>query len=104
MAKKALVDTNESIGQDARGYPVVDVVDVGNEFETHSSLEWKSCGDDIKTGYYWWDPTTSTFRELPEYLDPSEDAGALATDADGNPTEEYVWSWTTDTYSKQSIS
>jgi len=41
MAKKALVSTIEIAGNPANpGNRVIEVVDAGQEFETHSSLQW----------------------------------------------------------------
>jgi hypothetical protein len=102
MAKKALISTIESRGQDNRGYRVVEVVDSGNEFEVHSSLQWKDCSDTIEVDLHWFDPTNNTFRKMPHFVDQST-AGKLAVDAEGNLTEEYEWSWATDTWSKVQI-
>jgi len=102
MTKKALVNTNESKGQDNRGYRVLEVVDSGNEFEVHSSMEWKDCPDSIESYDYWYDPTTNTFRILPDAVHQST-AGALAEDAEGNLIEDYQWDWTTDTWTKVSV-
>ena len=89
MAKRALVSTIEPRGKNDSGYRVLDVVEVGNEFETHSKFQWHDCADTVETDKYWWDPTTSTFKKLPEAVEQST-AGVLAVDAEGNPTEEYV--------------
>jgi hypothetical protein len=102
MAKRALVSTIEPRGKNDSGYRVLDVVEVGNEFETHSKFQWHDCADTVETDKYWWDPTTSTFKKLPEAVDKSI-AGVLAVDAEGNPTEEYVWNWDTETWSKQPL-
>ena len=51
---------------------------------------------------YWWKPSTSEFKKLPDAVEQST-AGTLATDSDGNPTEEYVWNWDTETWSKQAL-
>jgi hypothetical protein len=102
MAKKALVSTVEPRGENDAGYRVVEVVDSANTFEVHSGLEWKDCSDSVAVDLYWWKPATSEFKKLPEAVEQST-AGALATDSEGNPTEEYVWNWDTETWSKQSI-
>lgn len=102
MAKKALVSTTEPRGENNSGYRVLEVVDSADTFEVHSSLEWKDCSDSITQGDYWYKPTTNTFKKLPHVVDQST-AGPLATDDDGNPTEEYVWNWDTETWSKQTI-
>lgn len=103
MAKKALVSTIEPRGENDSGYRVLEVVETGNEFNVHSSLQWKDCADTVETDMYWWKPSTSEFKKLPEAVAQST-AGELAEDADGNPTEEYVWNWDTEIWSKQSIS
>ena len=103
MAKKALVSTNEPRGENESGYRVVEVVDSANTFNVHSSLQWKDCSDSVAANIYWWKPSTSEFKKLPEAVNEST-AGELATDSDGNPTEEYVWNWDTEVWSKQSIS
>jgi hypothetical protein len=103
MAKKALVSTTEPRGENNSGYRVVEVVDSANTFDVHSNFEWKDCSDSIEVDKYWWDPSTSAFKKIPEYVDPIT-AGELAVDSEGNPTEKYVWNWDTETWSKQSIS
>ena len=102
MAKKALVSTVEPRGKDNSGYRVVDVVDVGNEFEVHSSLQWKDCADTVETDKYWYDPSSNTFKKLPNAVS-TDSAGQLEIDASGNFTEEYVWNWDTETWSKQTL-
>jgi hypothetical protein len=103
MAKKALVSTTEARGENDSGYRVVEVVDSANTFDVHSSLEWKDCSDSVAVDLYWWKPSSSEFKKLPEAVDQST-AGDLAEDSDGNPTEEYVWNWDTETWSKQALS
>ena len=100
MAKKALVSTIEPRGKDNAGYRVLEVVDAANTFETHSNLQWKDCADTVEMDKYWWDPATSAFKKLPEAVEQST-AGELAVDADGNPTEHYVWDWDSESWSKQ---
>ena len=102
MAKNALVSTIEPRGKDNAGYRVLEVVDAANTFETHSNLQWKDCADTVEMDKYWWDPATSAFKKLPEAVDQST-AGELAVDADGNPTEQYVWDWDSETWSKQPL-
>jgi hypothetical protein len=103
MAKKALVHIGEPAGENDAGYRVLEVVDAGNEFDVHSALEWKDCGDSVDgPDLYWFDPSNNTFRKLPNAVDQAT-AGDLATDDDGNHTEKYVWNWTTETWSKASI-
>jgi hypothetical protein len=102
MAKKALVSTTEPRGKDNSGYRVLEVVEAGNEFEVHSSLNWKDCADTVEMDKYWYDPSTNTFKKLPNAVRQST-AGELAVDAEGNPTEEYVWNWDTETWSKQAL-
>ena len=102
MAKKALVSTIEPRGKDNAGYRVLEVVDAANTFETHSNLQWKDCADTVEMDKYWWDPATSAFKKLPEAVEQST-AGELAVDAEGNPTERYVWDWDSETWSKQPL-
>ena len=102
MAKKALVSTIEPRGKDNAGYRVLEVVDAANTFETHSNLQWKDCDDTVEMDKYWWDPATSAFKKLPEAVDQST-AGELAVDADENPTEQYVWDWDSETWSKETF-
>jgi hypothetical protein len=102
MAKKALVSTIEPRGRDNAGYRVLEVVDAANTFETHTNLQWKDCANTVEMDKYWWDPATSAFKKLPEAVEQST-AGELAVDADGNPTEQYVWDWDSETWSKQPL-
>ena len=102
MAKKALVSTIEPRGKDDAGYRVLEVVDAANTFETHPSLEWKDCSDSVQMDLYWWKPSTSEFKKLPEAVDQST-AGELAVDEEGNPTEAYEWNWDTETWSKVQV-
>lgn len=103
MAKKALINPQEKRGQDLRGYRVVEVVEVGSEFEAHSSLQWKDCDDSVQIDMNWFDPITNTFRLAPRAVDPVSTAGELAVDAEGNKTEDYEWNWNTDTWTKVQI-
>lgn len=103
MAKKALVSTIEPRGKDNAGYRVLEVVDAANTFETHSNLQWKDCADTVEMDKYWWDPASSAFKKLPEAVDAVATAGELAVDAEGNPTEQYVWDWDSETWSKQPL-
>ena len=102
MAKKALVSTIEPRGKDNSGYRVLEVVDAANTFETHSNLQWKDCPDTVEKDKNWWDPTTETFKKLPEGVEQST-AGELATNDECDYTEEYVWNWDTETWSKQTL-
>lgn len=102
MAKKALVSTTEPRGKDNSGYRVVEVVEMGNEFEVHSSLEWKDCVDTVEMDKYWYDPVSSLFKKLPEAVDQST-AGELAVDDNGIYTEEYEWNWDSETWSKVQV-
>ena len=102
MAKKALVSTIEPRGKDNAGYRVLEVVDAANTFEVHTNLQWKDCADTVEMDKYWWDPATSAFKKLPEAVDQST-AGELAVDADGNPTEQYVWDWDNEVWTKVAI-
>jgi len=89
----------EPRGKNNSGYRVAEVVEIGNEFETHSNLVWKDCSNEV-TNNYWYDANNNTFKKLPDAVLQST-AGVLAVDAEGNPTEEYVWDWDTETWSKQ---
>lgn len=102
MAKKSLVSTIEPRGKDNSGYRVLEVVEQGQEFETHSNLQWKDCPDHIKMDNYWYNPTANTFHKMPESVDQSV-AGELNVDADGNPTEAYEWDWDNETWTKVQI-
>lgn len=99
MAKKALVSTIEPRGKDNAGYRVLEVVDAANTFETHSNLQWKDCADTVEMDKYWFDPSTNSFKKLPEAVDQST-AGELAVDAEGNYTEVYKWDWDTEIWKK----
>lgn len=103
MAKKALVSTKEPRGKNDSGYRVLEVVELGNEFEVHSSLEWKDCADTVEVNTYWYDPVSSSFKKLPSAVDAVETVGELAVDAEGNTTESYEWNWDTETWSKVQV-
>ena len=95
MAKKALVSTTETAGNPANpGNRVLEVVDAGQEFETHSSLQWHDCLDNVESFKYWW--KDNTFKPLPEAV---PQVGTLAVDADGNPTQAWKWNWDTESWS-----
>jgi len=105
MAKKALVSTIEPRGKDDAGYRVLEVVDAANTFETHSNLQWHDCDDTIEMDKNWFDPATNTFKKLPEAVEQST-AGELAMDDTQDPpvpTEQYVWDWDSETWSKQAL-
>jgi len=106
MAKKALVNTIEPRGKNNSGYRVLEVVEAGNEFETYTNLQWHDCADTVEMDKYWWDPATSAFKKLPEAVDQST-AGELATTTNEAgetvPTEQYVWDWDSETWSKQPL-
>jgi len=105
MTKKALVSTIEPKGKDNAGYRVLEVVDAANTFEVHSNLQWKDCANTVEMDKYWWDPVTSAFKKLPEAVDQST-AGELAMDDTQDPpvpTEQYVWDWDSETWSKQPL-
>ena len=95
MAKKALVSTIETAGNPANpGNRVLEVVDAGQEFETHSSLQWHDCPDNVESFKYWW--KDNTFKPLPDAV---AQVGELAVDADGNETQAWEWSWDTESWS-----
>ena len=102
MAKKALVSTIEPSGKDNAGHRVLEVVDTANTFEVHPNLQWKDCADTVESFKYWWDPASSSFKKLPDAVDQST-AGELAVDANGNPTEQYVWDWDNEVWTKVAI-
>jgi hypothetical protein len=105
MAKKALVSTIEPRGEDDSGYRVLEVVEAGNEFETYTNLQWHDCADTVEKDKYWWKPSTSEFKKLPEAVERST-AGELAMDNTQDPpvpTEAYRWNWDTETWSKVQI-
>ena len=102
MAKKALVSTIEPRGKDNSGYRVLEVVEAGNEFETHPNLQWHDCANTVEMDKYWYDPSTNSFKKLPESVDPST-AGKLAVDEEGNKIEYYLWDWDTESWSKAQI-
>jgi len=106
MAKKALVNTIEPSGRDNSGYRVLEVVEVGNEFEVHSNLYWADCNDTVESFKYWWDPTTSTFKKLPDTVEkPLDDTLATTTNESGQliPTEKYVWDWDNEVWTKVAL-
>ena len=101
MAKKALVSIVEQAGNPADpGYRVLEVVNPGEEFEVHSDLQWHDCGDNVESYKYWY--KDGAFKLLRDSVSETT-AGELAVDGDGNPTEEYVWDWDTETWSKQAL-
>jgi hypothetical protein len=102
MSKKALVSIIEPEGKNNAGYRVLEVVDANNTFETHSNFQWKDCPDIVEYNKYWYDPTSLSFKKLPNTVDQST-AGELAVDEQGNPTEAYEWNWDTETWSKVQI-
>ena len=102
MAKKALVSTIEPRGKDNSGYRVLEVVDEANTFETHSNLQWHDCADTVEMDMYWYDLSSSSFKKMPQAVDQST-AGELAVDAEGNPTEKYVWDWDNEVWTKVAI-
>lgn len=68
--KKALIDSKNN--------RVVEICNVGAEFETHKDLYWVNCPDDIET-FFKYDPDTLTF----------EDPHALEKDDFGNMVEPF---------------
>jgi hypothetical protein len=100
MTKKALVSTIEPRGKDNLGYRVLEVVEIGNEFEVHPNLQWIDCPDYVELDKYWFNPNTSEFKKLPEAINPVELLGELAVNDEGKITEKYVWDWDKDTWTK----
>lgn len=68
--KRALIDSNNS--------RVLQVVNLGEEFEVHANLYWVDCPDDADT-YYLYDPEELTF----------EDPHGSSKDEFGNPVEPF---------------
>lgn len=101
MAKKALINTKEPSG--LNGYRVVEVVNLGNEFEIHSDLQWKDCDDSVVADCNWFDPATNTFKKFESHPDVIFPTEPLATDVEGNEIEEYVWNLNTESYNKVQI-
>ena len=103
MTKKALISTIEPDGNPTNpGYRVLEVVDAANTFEVHSNLQWHNCADTVEMDKYWYNPVSSSFKKLPEAIDPSI-VSELAVDAEGNPTEEYEWDWDNEVWTKVQI-
>jgi hypothetical protein len=100
MAKKALISTLEPRGKDNSGFRVVEVVDAANIFEVHSNLQWKDCADTVERDLYWYDPSVSSFKKMPEAVDKYV-LGKLKLDEEGMPIEKYEWNWDTETWSIQ---
>lgn len=103
MAKKALIHKTDKRGQDLRGYRITDVVNIGDEFEVHSDFEWVDCSDTVEIDKYWYDPITSSIRISPRYINPQDTLEALATDSEGNPTEDYEWDWDNEVWKKVQV-
>lgn len=68
--KRALIDSNNS--------RVIQIVNIGEEFEVHNKLYWVDCPDNADT-YYLYDPVELTF----------EDPHAASKDEFGNPVEPF---------------
>lgn len=105
MAKKALISIIEPRGKDNSGYRVLEVVDAANTFEVHPNLQWHECADTVEMDKYWYDPTSSSFKKLPEAVDQST-AGELVMDDTQDPpvpTEKYVWDWDNEIWTKVSL-
>ena len=102
MAKKALVSSIETAGNPANpGQRVLEVVNPGEEFEVHSDLQWLDCGDTVESYVYWY--KDGAFKKLPEAVDPIQTAGELTLDENGMSSEEHIWDWDTETWSKQAL-
>ena len=102
MAKKALISTIEPAGKDDSGYRVLEVVEVGQEFEIKNPpFEWIDCPDTVEgLDKYWYNPSTNEFKKTP--LNVPHD-GTLAKDANGMFTEKWLFNWDTETWSKISV-
>jgi hypothetical protein len=53
------------------------------------NLQWKDCADTVEMDKYWYDPSTSAFKKLPEAVDQST-AGELAVDAEGKCQQKHM--------------
>ena len=102
MAKKALVSKVEPRGRDNSGYRVVEIVDADQTFETHVNLEWKDCPNEIEMDLYWYDPSTETYKKDPNFTEMPPEQG-LAVNEGGSYTEEYVWDWDAEAWTKQPL-
>ena len=101
MTKKALVSLNEPAGKDDAGYRVLEIVDAGNEFDVHSGLEWKDCPDNIEgLDKYWYNPTNGEYKKTPLGVDI---VGTLTKDANGLPTERWVFDYDNEVWNKESL-
>lgn len=93
MTKKALISKKESTGNVPEGKRVLEVVEVGQEFQVESSFaEWVDCPDNI-TGLdtYWYNPTTQQFKKT--------SSGTLIPDIVEGENEHYVFDWDTESWS-----
>jgi len=103
MAKKALIDPRSTMIHPVNGHELhfVSYVEVADTFEA-GELYWIDFPDSEEnlTAYEWWDPTDSRYWKGP-YRVVKE--GELAVDAEGNPTEKWVFDWTNDVWTKQTI-
>ena len=77
-------------------------VDAANTFEVHSNLQWHDCADTVEIDKYWYDPSSSSFKKLPQIVEQST-AGELAVDEEGNPTEAYDWDWDNEVWTKVQV-
>jgi len=103
MTKKALIDPRITMSHPVNGHELhfVSYVEVANTFEA-GELYWIDFpeSEENLTAYEWWDPTDSKYWKGP-YRAMKE--GELATDAENNPTEEWVFDWTNDVWTKQAV-
>lgn len=74
---KALISTVEP--REA-GYRVVQIAEDNATFETHESLVWVDCPNDLKADEKWYDPADNQFKNFPP-PPPSPDVPA----ADNQP-------------------
>ena len=101
---KILVSFKEVTGEDSRGYSIVEANSDDITFPVDSNLEWKDTDNtSVAPDYYWYDPITNSCRKEQIYINPEELLGELAVDSEGNKTEQYVWDWNTDAWTKVSI-
>lgn len=66
---KALISTVEPRES---GYRVAQVVEDNATFETHPSLIWVNCPNDLQADAKWYDPADGQFKDFPELPPPPD--------------------------------
>lgn len=95
MTKKALVSTVEG---ESTAQRITEVVDVGNEFEVHSSLVWKDCADDVTPEHFYNSETNTFFKDNTLLNQQIADAGVI-----NDTTHRYVWNASTSSWSTEPL-